>query len=74
MSNIDEEDQETPLEVAIRWNHKNVVEYLLENVHWTEEEIKRALSIEDINLELERIIKMYSKKRFNCLFNFCICA
>jgi hypothetical protein len=34
LSNVDEEEKETPLEVAARWNHQAVVKFLLENVTW----------------------------------------
>jgi ankyrin repeat protein len=74
LSNIHDDDKESPLDVAVRWNHQNVVKYLLENVQWTEDEIKRAIKQDEINLELKRILKAYSKRRFNCFFNFCICA
>jgi ankyrin repeat protein len=74
LSNIHNDDKESPLDVAVRWDHKKIVEFLLENVQWTEDEIKRTIKQEDINLELQRILRAYSKRRFNCFFNFCLCA
>lgn len=57
LSNIDDDEQETPLEVAARWNHQSVVKYLLDNVNWSEEEIKRAIQIEELNPQVLRMLK-----------------
>jgi hypothetical protein len=74
MSSIDNDEEETPLEVSARWNHKVIVQFLLEKVSWTEAEVKKAIKIEDINLEILAMLKRYSQKRFNCFFNFFLCA
>jgi ankyrin repeat protein len=73
LSSVNDEDKESPLEVAARWNHQSVVRYLLQNVAWNEEEVKKAVEIEDLNPEIMRMLKEYSKRRFNCFFNFCLC-
>lgn len=71
--NVDDDEKETPLEVAARWNHQSVVKYLLENVNWNEDEIKSAIKIEELNPQVLRMLKQYAKGRFTCAFNFCLC-
>lgn len=73
LSEVDDEEYETALQVAVRWDHKIVVEYLLQNVKWSQEEIKKTIKMKNINHDLFIMLKEYSKKRYNCLFNFCLC-
>jgi hypothetical protein len=35
-------ESETLLEVSIRWSHVQIVNYLLEDINWTKDEIKLA--------------------------------
>ena len=73
LSEVDEEEKETPLQVAIRWNHKQVLHYLLESVKWSEREIRAAIMMDDLEAEVQQLLLGYSKARFNCMFNFCLC-
>lgn len=59
--------------MAIRWNHKQLAEFLLESVAWTEAEVRQAVKMEGLTQEYRLILKVYCKRRFNCLFNFCLC-
>lgn len=73
LSSVDDEELENVLQVAVRWNHKQVVQYLLETVKWSEREIRATIKMEGIEPEMLLTLKIYAKKRFNCLFNFCLC-
>jgi len=44
--------------VAIRWSHITIVAYLLENIEWSKEDIKRALKIskESQNKTIEKTL------------------
>lgn len=42
-SNVSETEQETPLDVAVRWNHLRVVEFLLQVAHFSRLELANAL-------------------------------
>jgi hypothetical protein len=74
LSNVDTEEQESPLQVALRWNHKLLCQYLLDRVQWNEKEIKMAIKMESLNPEYVVILKQYAKRQFSCLFNFCLCV
>lgn len=44
-SKVSETEEETPLEVAVRWNHLHVVEFLLQVDHFTKQELAKALKV-----------------------------
>ena len=48
LSSIGEEGEENNLQVAVRWKHYEVVNYLLEKVDWTKEDFKDSIKTEGI--------------------------
>jgi ankyrin repeat protein len=74
LSNVDEEEKESTLQVAVRWNHRHLVVYLLGNFSWSEREIRDAIRVSDMQPEILLILKLYAKQHFSCLFNFCLCV
>lgn len=74
LSNVDDEEKESTLQVACRWNHRQVVEYIIDAVQWKEADIRATIKMEGLEEEIVKILKVYAKKRFSCLFNFCLCA
>ena len=37
--------EETPLEVAIRWNHKDCVEWMISNISYSQQVLKKSLEL-----------------------------
>jgi ankyrin repeat protein len=74
LSNVDDHEKENILQVAIRWNHRHLVVYLLGNVKWTENEIRNCIKLDGLDPQLLMILKVYSKQHYGCLFNFCLCV
>jgi len=43
MSQVDRSTEESSLDVAVRWNHRKIVEYLLEHYEWSNKYLKNAI-------------------------------
>eukprot|EP00347_Sterkiella_histriomuscorum_P014116 403362111 len=63
-------EEETILEVAIRWSHLTIVYYLLENIKWTKFEIKKAVKIcfQTGNISIRKQLMAYKSTNFGCCF------
>ena len=60
-------EEETVLEVTVRWSHVQIVHYLLDNVQWTKAEILKAYDhvVEHTdNSEIKELLLNYSNTRF----------
>ena len=62
------------MQVTARWNQIHVFNYLLREVDWTEEEIKKAAQFGRKSPMVSKGLKDYSAKKFGCWFNFCLCV
>mmetsp|Transcript_1256 Transcript_1256/g.1291 ORF Transcript_1256/g.1291 Transcript_1256/m.1291 type:complete len:176 (-) Transcript_1256:7-534(-) len=73
---IDDKQNESILQVAVRWSHLVVVEFLLESIRWDKKEIAEAIktSHQQNNKSIQESLEVYSKKAFGRLFLLCFCC
>jgi hypothetical protein len=68
---VSRREQETILEVAVRWSHVQIVRYLLETTKWTKEDIfysYRHVLEETDNAEIRNMLRSYSKLKFGKIY------
>ena len=71
-SRISDKEEETVLQVAVRWNHSVIVDYLLDGVRWSQREVYDAYRVEGASAHIKRMIGVYSKARFGFCFNLAL--
>lgn len=69
---VSKKEKENLLQVAARWNHLQVFDYLIVNIAWSKQEIKSVAAMKGTSKEVRRMVKLYSRLHFGCLFNFCL--
>eukprot|EP00347_Sterkiella_histriomuscorum_P006312 403353242 len=74
-SQVDKENQETVLQCAARWKHFEIVQYLVENVQWTKQDLKDVIQIDNLQLRIKKYLidtyqLRYGKIHCKCCFSF----
>lgn len=64
-SSVSSTEEETPLEVAVRWNHLHVAEFLLQVSHFSKSELARALKLSRSDV-IRRRLKTFKPSRGIC--------
>ena len=57
-------EQETILDVSVRWSHVHIVQYLLKRVEWSKDELMAAfehVKEDSENSEIRQLLIQYSK-------------
>jgi len=68
-----EKSEESPLEVAVKWNHKAVVEFLLDNCEYSFNVLRKCLFISP-NLEIKQILREHIRHKFRRKLSFLFCC
>ncbi|CAG9328202.1 unnamed protein product [Blepharisma stoltei] len=64
ITSVIEKEEETCLEVAVRWGHKKIVEFLLESCKWSSSELQKSLKVcrhKDLEILLKKNLKTKNK-------------
>lgn len=73
-SKVSDYEEESLLEVCVRWSHVQIIEYLLLNVKWKKVEIelafKQAVQYKE-NAKIEKMLKGYSRKKYGPIYAIC---
>ena len=68
-------EEESILDVAVRWSHKSVAEYLIQNIDWSRDEIYKATkqSKRVDSKELTNLLKQYARIKHGWCFSTFFC-